>query len=200
MEDSDAIRLLKDGDLMGLEELVKRHQVEAVQAAFLIVGDRDLAEDVAQDAFLKVAGKIHQFKDGRPFRPWFMRIVTNDSIKAAVKAAKSLSLEAMMESNDSSAWLRDPGPSPEDLVDRAEERRRVWRALCELTPKERAVVVRRYYLEMRGPEISQTLERSISSVKWSLHAAKERLRSIFISEQISESSGVENDSERGEGE
>jgi RNA polymerase sigma-70 factor (ECF subfamily) len=52
MEESDAIKLLKDGNLAGLAELVKQHQVEAVQAAFLIVGDRALAEDIAQDAFL----------------------------------------------------------------------------------------------------------------------------------------------------
>ncbi len=171
MEESDAIRLLKDGDLTGLAELVKQHQVHAVHTAFLVIGDRVLAEDVAQDAFLKVAGKIHQFKDGRPFYPWFMRIVVNDSIKAATKASKSISLEAMMEANDSPAWLRDPGPSPEDIINNSEEKRRVWKALSELTAKERAVIVRRYYLEMSGPEISWTLERSISSVKWSLHAA-----------------------------
>lgn len=197
MEESDAIRLLKDGDLTGLAELVNQHQVEAVQAAFLIVGDRALAEDITQDAFLKVARRIHQFKDGRPFRPWFMRIVTNDAIKAAVKASKSFSLEAMMDSNESPKWLRDPGPGPEEIINRAEERRRVWNALRELTPKERAVIVRRYYLEMKGPEISLRLERSINSVKWSLHAAKERLRSILVSERKSESLGIENDSERG---
>ncbi len=197
MEESDAIKLLKDGNLAGLAELVKQHQVEAVQAAFLIVGDRALAEDIAQDAFLKAAIKIHQFKDGHPFRPWFMRIVTNDAIKAVMKSSKSLSLETMIEMNESPAWLCDTGPGPEDIISRNEEKRRVWRALGELTPKERAVVVRRYYLDMRGSEISQRLERSISSVKWSLHAAKKRLRSILVSERISGCSGVENDSERG---
>jgi len=183
MEESDAITLLKGGDLTALEEFVKWHQVEAVQAAFLVVGDRAMAEDIAQAAFLKVVIKIHQFKDGRPFRPWFLRIVTNDAIKAAAKAKKFLSLDAMTDSSDSTEWLRDPRPGPEDIAGNAEERRQVWKALEELAPKDRAVIVRRYYLDMSGPEISQKLSRSIGSVKWSLYVAKEHLRSIFGSEE-----------------
>lgn len=183
MEEGEAVTLLKQGNLKGLDELVQRHQVEAVQAAFLIVGDRGTAEDIVQTAFLKVAIKIHQFKDGRPFRPWFLRIVTNDAIKAAVKAKRLLSLDAIMDLGASPEWLRDPRPGPEDIAGIAEERQRVWEALEELTPRDRAVIVWRYYLDMSGPEISLKLSRSISSVKWSLHVAKERLQSIFSSEE-----------------
>lgn len=201
MEESEAIRLLKGGDLTGLEELVKWHQVEAVQAAFLVVRDRAMAEDIAQSAFLKVAIRIHQFKGGRPFRPWFLRIVTNDAIKAAAKAKRYLSLDATIDSGVSPEWLWDPRPGPEDIAGFAEERRQVWKALEKLTPKDRAVIVRRYYLDMSGPEISQKLNRSIGSVKWSLHAAKEHLRSIFSSEKASGrlADGVSSDPDEGEG-
>ena len=185
MEENDAVTLLKQGDLSGMEELVHRHQVEAVQAVFLVVGDQALAEDITHAAFLKVAIKIHQFQDGRPFRPWFLRIVTNDAIKAAAKAKRHLSLDATLDSGASPEWLQDPRPGPEDLASLAEERRRVWNALEELTPKDRAVIVRRYYLNMSSPEISQKLSRSIGSVKWSLHVAREHLRSIFSSEEAS---------------
>jgi len=201
MEESDAVTLLKQGDLTGLEELVQRHQVEAMQAAFLIVGDQALAEDITHAGFLKVAIKIHQFKDGRPFRPWFLRIVTNDAIKAAVKAKRHLSLDSTIDSGASPDWLRDSRPGPEDLASIAEERRRVWNALEELTPKDRAVIVRRYYLNMSSLEISEKLSRSIGSVKWSLHTARERLRSIFSFEEASDdlSSGKDS-SEPGAGE
>ena len=200
MEESEAIRFLKGGDLTGLEELVIRHQVEAVQAAFLVVGDRTMAEDITQSAFLKVAIKIHQFKDGRPFRPWFLRIVTNDAIKAAAKAKRHLSLDSTIDSGASPDWLRDPRPGPEDIAGFAEERRQVWKALEKLAPKDRAVIVSRYYLDMSGPEISQKLSRSIGSVKWSLHAATEHLRSIFSSEKASERLADGDSSEPDEGE
>jgi RNA polymerase sigma-70 factor (ECF subfamily) len=179
MEEREAITLLKQGDLAGMEELVQHHQVEAVQTAYLIVGDRSMAEDIAQAAFLKAVERIHQFKDGLPFRPWILRIVTNDAIKVSLRARKHLSLDAAQELNESLVWLRDTTPGPEELAATAENRQMIWEALQQLTPKQRAAIVMRYFLEMRDREIAQELDRPLSSIKWSIHAAKERLRSLL---------------------
>jgi RNA polymerase sigma-70 factor (ECF subfamily) len=200
MEEGQAITLLKGGDLTGLEELVRRHQVEAVHAAYLIVGDRHMAEDITQAAFLKAAERIHQFKDGRPFRPWFFRIVTNDAIKASSKARRQLYLDESQELSALPAELHDHSPGPEEMVGRTEERRMVWEALQQLTSKQRATIVMRYFLDMKDREISKELSRSLSSVKWSLHAAKERLRSILGSKDVAGSgSSSKGNSERGAG-
>ncbi len=83
MEDRIAISRLKQGDLTGLESLVNCYQVRAVHAAYLILYDRARAEDVVRTAFVKVVERAHQFDDGRPFAPWFFRIVANDALKAA---------------------------------------------------------------------------------------------------------------------
>lgn len=187
MDEREAITLLKQDDLAGLEVLVLHYQVEAVQTAYLIVGDRAMAEDIAQAAFLKAVERIRQFKDGLPFRPWFLRIVTNDAIKASSRAKRNLSLDASQELGELSAWLRDSSPGPEELADTAENRQMVWKALQQLTPKQRAVAVMRYFLDMKDREISQELHRPLSSVKWSVHAAKERLRSILGTEDASRS-------------
>jgi len=184
MEEREAITVLKAGDLIGLEVLVLRYQVEAVQTAYLIVGDRAMAEDIAQAAFLKVAERIHQFKHGRPFRPWFLRIVKNDAIKATARVRRNLSIDAAYELSPLPTELLDSSADPEELAGIAEERRKVWKALQQLTPKQRAAIVMRYFLDMQGQEMSGELRRSISSVKWSLHAAKERLRSILGSEDV----------------
>jgi RNA polymerase sigma-70 factor (ECF subfamily) len=184
MDEREAITLLKRGDLAGLEALVLRYQVEAVQTAYLIVGDQPMAEDIAQAAFLKAAEKIHQFKDGLPFRPWFLRVVTNDAIKACSKAKRHISMDASQDLGELSAWLRDSSPGPEELADTAENRQMVWEALQQLTPKQRAVAVMRYFLDMKDREISKELDRPLSSVKWSIHAAKVRLRSILGSEEM----------------
>ena len=179
MEEGQAITLLKEGDLAGLEELVRRHQVDVVHTAYLIVGDRSMAEDIAQASFLKGAERIHQFKDGRPFRPWILRIVTNDAIKVSLRARKHLSLDAAQELDESLVWLRDTNPGPEELAATAENRQMIWEALHQLTPKQRAAIVMRYFLEMRDREIAQELDRPLSSIKWSIHAAKKRLRSLL---------------------
>lgn len=179
MQEDQAIAMLKRGDLYGLEQLVGHYQMEAVQTAYLIVGERALAEDIAQSSFLKAAQRIHQFKDGHPFRPWILRIVAHDAIKACLRAKRQVSLEAAQELDASPAWLRDGNPGPEELADTAENRRMVWEALSRLTPKQRAAVVMRYFLDMKDREISRELDRSLGSVKWSIHAAKLRLQSLL---------------------
>jgi RNA polymerase sigma-70 factor (ECF subfamily) len=117
MEDQIAISRIKQGDLNGLETLVSRYQVQAVRAAYLILYDRSLAEDVAQTAFVKAAQRIHQFNDGRPFGPWFSRIVVNDTLKLAKKQERSVSLDEHLDDStvQLAKWLADPDPNPEQL-------------------------------------------------------------------------------------
>lgn len=83
MDEPQAIARIKRGDLDGLEMLVRCYQAKAVQAAFLIVRDRLMAEDVVQAAFLKAVERIDQFDDSRPFGPWFLRSVVNAAIDAS---------------------------------------------------------------------------------------------------------------------
>ena len=69
MEDQIAISRIKQGDVSAIETLVKRYQVQAVHAAYAVIHNRALAEDVAQTAFVKVLEKIHQYDEARPFAP-----------------------------------------------------------------------------------------------------------------------------------
>jgi len=61
--------------------LVNRYQVQAVQAAYAIVYDRALAEDIPQTAFVRVVERVHRFDEERLFAPWLFRIVVNAAIK-----------------------------------------------------------------------------------------------------------------------
>ena len=70
MEDQVAVSHLKQGDLDGLEILVNQDQAQAVHAAYMIVFDRGLAEEVTQTAFVKAAARTHQFDERHPFSPW----------------------------------------------------------------------------------------------------------------------------------
>lgn len=182
MKEKQAIKQLRDGELSGLETLVNNHQATAVQAAFLIVGDRASAEDIVADAFLKSAAKIHQFDDDRPFRPWFMRIVINDAKDILYRSRKNPSLEEFEEDNLTPEFLQDDSLAPEAQAIRAEERRRVWRALEQLSPNHRGAIVAHYFLDMSNNEVSEYLDRTLGSIKWSLHIGTKRLKAIFSSE------------------
>ena len=93
MDEIKAITRMKSGDPAGLRTLVDLFQVQAVQAAALITRDRAIAEDIVQNAFLRSFERIHQFDTTRPFRPWFMRIVINDAVKAANSLKRQVSLD-----------------------------------------------------------------------------------------------------------
>jgi len=181
MEDRIAISRLKQGDLSAVGPLVSRYQVQAVRAAYAIVHDQALAEDVAQTAFVKIVERIHQFDEGRPFAPWFFRIVINDAVKTAKRQNRNISLD---EGSDRytvqmAEWLISPEPKPEQLLEEREARQIILKAMQGLPPEQRAVIVMRYYLEMSEADITAELERPLSTVKWWLRDARKRLRSLI---------------------
>ena len=138
MDERRAVERLKRGDPAGLETLVEAHQVRAVRAAYLICRDRTLAEDVVQGAFVKAYEKIKGFDEGRPFGPWFTKMVVNDAIKAASRRERTTRYDGEEEPM---SLLADPATGPHDLAEEAEERRRVWAALEKLPLAQRAAIV-----------------------------------------------------------
>jgi RNA polymerase sigma-70 factor (ECF subfamily) len=180
MEEAEAIARLKQGDIGGLEALVRKYQVQAVRTAFLITRDRALAEDIVQAAFVRAYERIQQFDTGRPFGPWFLRSVVNDAIKAASRRERWVSLEASDRPETVLADLpADPNPGPADLAEAADIRRAVWEALGMLPPTQRAATVLRYYLGLSEAEVAEELACPPGTVKWRLHAARKRLRTLL---------------------
>lgn len=180
MENRIAISRIKQGDLNGLETLVNRYQAQAVHAAYMIVYDRALAEDVAQAAFVKVAERVHQFDEERSFAPWFFRIVVNDALKIATSQKRNVSLDDLDEPTTQLAeWLTDPGLKPEQLLEQKQRRENILKAIQSLPPEQRAVIVMRYYLDMSEADMSTKMERPLSAIKWWLRDARKRLHSLM---------------------
>lgn len=177
MDDQSAISRIKRGDLNGLEALVNRYQVQAVRAAYLILYERGQAEDVVQAAFVKAAERMHQFEDGRPFGPWFYRIVVNDAQKLAEKQQRNLSLDE--PTAQLAERLSDPETNPEQLLEQKEARQMILEAIQSLPAEQRAVIVMKYFLDMRMSEISTRTGSPLSSIKWWLRDARKRLRGMM---------------------
>ena len=188
MNEKQAITRLKQGDLAGLEVLVRSYQLQAIRAASLITGDRSLAEDIVQNAFLRAAERIGQFDAERPFGPWFLRSVVHDAIKAAQRQKRQVSLDD--EQDGEPLDLADPAPLPEELVEAEETRRAVWRALEQLPPNQRATIVLRYYLDMSEDEMTEELNNPAGTIKWWLHIARQRLERRLYPLRPSEPSHV----------
>jgi RNA polymerase sigma-70 factor (ECF subfamily) len=176
MDEADAIRRLRAGDIAGLEVLVHRYQVRAVRAAYLVVRERALAQDLVQSAFLRAFERIDGFDVTRPFGPWFLRLVLNDALKAVARRGREVHLG---DAADRLAQSADPAPEPDRAWEHAETADQIWVALGLLTPVQRAAVVQRYYLDLTEAEMASVLGCPQSTVKSRLHAARERLRSLL---------------------
>ncbi len=178
MDEKQAIQRLKYGDIGGLEFLVARYQVKAVRTAYLITRDLGLAEDVVQDCFIRVFRSAHRFDSTRPFEPWFMRSVVNASVKIMQRSARQVE---MGDEADGAifAELVARVESVEEQVESLEIQNQIWEAMQKLSPRQRAVIVQRYFLEMSEKEMANESGAATGTIKWLLNAARERLRGLL---------------------
>ena len=176
MDDGQAIRRLKSGDIGGLETLVSRYQVKAVRTAFLVTHDEALAEDVVQETFLRIYHRIRGFDETRSFETYLMRSVTNGALNAIRRSTRSVSLDGDIGNVED---LLAQAASVESQVEYGQLKQKLLDALSRLSPRQRVVVVQRYYLEMTEREMAQALEVAPGTVKWLLNAARARLRELL---------------------
>lgn len=172
MTDSDAVAQLKKGDLTGLEELVTHYQDKAVRVVYLIVQDEPLAEDIVVDTFLRIARHIQSFDEGQLFEPYLMRSLVNAALNATRRQHISL------DGGEASGILEElltTAESLEELVERNELRLELQNAIASLSPRQRAVIVQRYYLGMNEEEMSVALDAPRGTVKWLLNRARQNL-------------------------
>jgi len=177
MDEQQAIQRLKAKDISGLEFLVMCYQVKAVRTAYLITRDIGLAEDVVQDSFLQAYRSINGFDGARPFEPWFMRSVVNASVKVMQKSARQV--EVREDAEELFSRLVERVESVESQVELLEIQSQLWDAMQKLSPRQRAVIVQRYFLEMSEKEMAVESGAAAGTIKWLLNAARERLRGLL---------------------
>ncbi len=180
IDDEEAIRCMKHGDIAGLGILVARYQAKAVDTAFLITQDKAIAEDVVQDVFVHIYQKIQCFNDNRPFKPYLIRSVVNRSLDAVEKRGKRINFNSDGKIGELGEMVSQAA-SVEDQVEYAQFVREVHRALLILPARQRAVIVQRYYLEMSEKEMAEELDAAPGTIKWLLNAARARLRTLLSS-------------------
>ena len=178
MDETQAIQRLKQGDISGLEYLAACHQVKAVRTAYLITRDLGLAEDIVQDSFIQAFRAARGFDETRPFEPWFLRSVVNASVKMMQRSVRQVPIE---EDADETLFAEMAArvESVEKQVESIEVQNQIWDAMQKLSPRQRAVVVQRYFLDMNEKEMAEEAGSAVGTVKWMLNAARERLRGLL---------------------
>jgi RNA polymerase sigma-70 factor (ECF subfamily) len=160
---------VRRGDAAAFEVLVRRHTPRALTVARRLLGDPDDAEDLVQDAFIRVLDKIHTFDAEREFAPWFFRLLVN----LGINARKS---KARRRTEPAPPHLSTREPGPDRVVERNEVRERFEEALARLPDRQRLVVSLYDVDGMTSAEIAKMLRVSQETVRWHLHQARVALR------------------------
>ena len=177
--EQDWIRRAQRGDAEAYDALVRAYETLAFRAAYLITREEHEAADAAQDAFVRAYRALNTFRLGEPFRPWLMRIVTNQALNR-IQASKR---RANMNERYVLAETENRGPSDAQAhLETREQNEKLMRAVQRLKPEEQMLISLRYFLELPEAEVAQTLNIPQGTVKSRLHRTLAKLREIIRQE------------------
>ena len=150
----------------GLGELYARHAGAAVGLAYLLTGDRYLAEDLVQEAFVRLAGRFRHLRDAGAFESYLRRTVVN-LFTSQLRRRRLERAYVKREAARPSAAHEDPD---------VESRDELWRAVQRLPERQRAVVVLRYYEDLSEREVATTMRCSNAAAKSLIQRGTQALR------------------------
>jgi RNA polymerase sigma-70 factor, ECF subfamily len=186
--DEELVARLRLGDAQALRSLMERYRGPLHGYLVRLLGSTDDAEDLFQDAWLRVLRNAARFDERRAFRPWLYAIATNlvrNTYRArSYRDALSLDRPGGGEGGDEDApslvsRLAGRGPQPGDEAERDESARQVRDAVGELPEKGRAALVLFYYQGLSYEEIGEALEIPVGTVKSRIHNAVARLAKVL---------------------
>lgn len=176
MEEKQLIKQILKGDSTSFGFLVDQYQDMALTIAYRILGNKQEAEDVVQNAFVKAFHNLHSYRSNSKFSTWFYRIVYNTAITSHNKIKNRREDEF---SEDIGIEWQDLNSESKLSGELDEQNERVNKAIQQL-PKNEAVVVTLYYLEeYTVNDISDVMTLTKSNVKIILFRARKKLQNIL---------------------
>lgn len=181
-EDLDLVRRCREGDQQAFRVLVERYEGRIYNLACSILGDREIARDAAQTAFIRAYQALPRFRADSGFYTWLYRIAVNVCLNAAQKEKRrrdSTSLDTLLDSGHFSTehlWERR---TPASDFERLKLQETIQEVLNLISPDHRLVIVLKDIEGMSQEEISKTLNCSVGTVKSRLSRARAHLRDLL---------------------
>ena len=169
----------KQGDRDAFDQLALRVRGLAFRVAQSLVGSREDALDLSQEALMRTYRARESYHDGEPFLPWFQRILRNTCYSWLRKHRKlrSHSIHAQSDDEDAEWELADDDEScPSDPAVRGERARIFWSAFRKLAPREREILALRHFQDFSYQQIAESLAIPIGTVMSRLFYARQSLR------------------------
>lgn len=184
--DQDVVALAREGRESGHRELVRRYERPVFALVYRMVRDREVAEDLAQDTFLKAFNALDSYRPEYKFSSWLFKIAHNTaidhlrrrtldtlSIEGAPHAVTPEQLEA------TALQLESDAPSALDRVEALELGGEIEEAIGRLRPEYRSCILLRHVEGLAYEEIAETLDLPLGTVKTYIHRARHELRAAL---------------------
>ena len=176
-DDSSLVRLCLSGQPKAFERLIERYQKTIFNVVYRMCSNFDDAEDITQSVFIKVYSNLSTYNDKYKFYSWIYRIAVNESLNH---------LNQKKRLGDLSETLISAEKQPDQVYNQQEISRTIQRALMELDPDYRILLVLRHFNNCSYQDMSTILSVPEKKVKSRLYSARQLLRQILISKDIKE--------------
>lgn len=185
LSDQQLIHLYLDGDSEAISSLVTRYKDKIYTSIYLLVKDKYLAEDIFQDAFIKVIDTINggRYKDEGKFLPWVMRIAHNLCVDHFRKVKRSPAIKTS-DDRDIFEVLNFFEAGADEKMMQCQSHERVRKMLDMLPEDQKEVIVMRHYADLSFKEIAKLTDCSINTALGRMRYGLINLRKMMVERQI----------------
>ena len=187
IDESELIKRVKNGDLDAFSELVGRYEKKAFNFTYRMLKDAHTAEDVTQEAFLRVFRKIETLKENSSFSTWFYTILNNiclDYLRKKSRYPDTVSIgQKSADDEEYELQIEDNSIGPHESLEKKEAMALLEKALDKLSDEHRAIIILRDIEGRDYEEIAKILSISLGTVKSRLSRARLALRKFLEEEK-----------------
>lgn len=186
LTDQEVVVRAREGSERAYRELVRRYERPIFSLIYRMVRDRELAEDLAQETFVKALNALDSYRPEYKFSSWIFKISNNAAIDhLRRRELDTLSLEgsphaATPDAVEATALqIGDRGETPLDVVEAKELGGEIEQAIARLRPEYRQCILLRHVEGRAYEEIAEILDLPLGTVKTYIHRARNELRSYL---------------------
>jgi RNA polymerase sigma-70 factor (ECF subfamily) len=184
LDDADVVQAFLGGDERGFEELVERYQVRLLNFVYRTIGDREKAEDLVQEVFIRVYRHLHRFDPAKKFSTWVYTIASNLAKNELRNRSRNplvlfQAIKKNWEDEDRPLQFEDSGSRPDDLYRKRHLRELVEASVARLPEHHRQVFVLRELEGKSYEEIAEITDCNLGTVKSRLNRARNSFAEII---------------------
>ncbi len=183
-EEQTWVSQAQQGSDEAFTRLVETYQTPVFNLCYRMLGEPELAEDAAQETFLRAYQHLHRYDQKRPFATWLLSIAAHYCIDRLRRRKFSMfSMDAEDDEGNSMELPDIDAPNPESETVKGQTQERIHALLKDLDTTDRAAIIMRYWYDYSEKEIAESLQLTVSAVKSRLHRARKELAGMWQEEE-----------------